>query len=171
MWDSDIKLQIAKDIATKEKLDNYFGTPYSERDIISMKNLSIPISNSIVAPTGLVFEEKAYGVKNDNGKPDMTDIPLEAMWAMGAAFTHGQKKYGKNNYRQGMLASRQLAAAVRHIYQHLAGETLDHESGTKHLGHAMASIAMALYTIENHPNLDDRHPDDIAKYNKKEPTE
>ncbi len=110
------------------------------------------------------------GVKHDNSKPDMTDIPLEAMWEMGAAFTYGQKKYTKNNYRKGMLVSRQLAAAVRHIYQHLSGETKDPESGVSHLGHALASLAMACYTLKNHPQLDDRFEGDLAKEKNKNGT-
>lgn len=110
--------------------------------------------------------DSQQAIKNDQSKPDMSDIPKEAMWEMGAAFTFGQKKYGKNNYRNGMKVSRQLAAAVRHIYQHLAGETIDPESGVTHLGHAMASLAMACYTYKNHPNMDDRHPEDIKKYEK-----
>lgn len=104
------------------------------------------------------------GVKHDQGKPDLTDIPLEAMWQMGQAFSHGQKKYGKNNFRNGMSASRQLAAAVRHIYQHLSGETVDPESGVTHIGHALASLSMAAYTIKNHPEMDDRHPADKEKH-------
>lgn len=104
------------------------------------------------------------GTKFDKGKPDMTDIPLEAMWAMGEAFSYGQKKYGKNNYRQGMKVSRQLAAAIRHIYQHLDGQTLDKESGVAHLGHALASLAMACYTIKNHPGMDDRYAADTDKH-------
>lgn len=107
------------------------------------------------------------GTKFDQNKPDMTDIPLEAMWAMGQAFTYGQQKYGKNNYRQGMSASRQLAAAIRHIYQHLSGETIDPESGVPHLGCALASIAMACYTIKNHPSLDDRFEGDLKKYDRR----
>lgn len=110
---------------------------------------------------------KSEGVKFDNGKPDMTDIPLEAMWEMGKAFTYGQKKYGKNNYRNGMLISRQLAAAVRHIYQHLDGETVDPETNsTTHLGHALASIAMAVYNLKNNPDMDDRFAKDIEKHKK-----
>ncbi len=106
------------------------------------------------------------GLKFDNSKPDMTDIPLEAMWQMGAAFTYGQKKYAKNNYRKGMKVSRQLAAAVRHIYQHLSGETNDPESGVTHLGHALASIAMATYTLKHHPSLDDRFEGDLNNQKK-----
>jgi CRISPR/Cas system CSM-associated protein Csm5 (group 7 of RAMP superfamily) len=106
---------------------------------------------------------KTEGIKHDENKPDMTDIPKEAMWSMGAAFTFGQKKYGKNNYRNGMLISRQLAAAVRHIYQHLDGETNDKESKELHLGHAMASIAMAIYNLKNNPQFDDRFEKDLEK--------
>ena len=105
------------------------------------------------------------GKKNDQQKPDLTDIPKEAMWRMGEAFTYGQKKYGKSNFRQGMLVSRTLAAAIRHIYQHLDGETIDPETGnTTHLGHAMASLAMAIYNLENNPHLDDRFEKDIEKH-------
>lgn len=109
-------------------------------------------------------DSKMEGKKDDSQKPDMTDIPLEAMWEMGQAFTYGQKKYGKNNYRNGMKVSRQLAAAIRHIYQHLGGETKDSESGAKHLGHAMASLAMAIYNLENNPEMDDRFEKDLKKY-------
>lgn len=120
---------------------------------------SVAAASLIAHEGGTVSEGKKY----DQGKPDMTDIPKEAMWAMGEAFTYGQKKYGKNNYRNGMQVSRQLAAAVRHIYQHLSGETLDKESGLSHLGHALASIAMACYTLSNHPDMDDRFTKDVEK--------
>lgn len=112
-------------------------------------------------------KEESVGIKFDNGKPDLTDIPLEAMWQMGAAFTYGQKKYGKSNFRNGMLVSRQLAAAVRHIYQHLDGETVDPETGvTTHLGHAMASIAMAIYNLKHNTSFDDRFEKDLERHKK-----
>jgi hypothetical protein len=108
--------------------------------------------------------QKVEGVKFDQNKPDLTDIPTEAMFEMGKAFTYGQKKYGKNNFRNGMLISRQLAAALRHIYQHLDGETVDPEAGSLHLGNAMASLAMAIYNLKNNPHLDDRFANDIKKH-------
>lgn len=104
------------------------------------------------------------GLKHDTGKPDLTDIPKEAMWEMGKAFTYGQVKYGKNNFRLGMSVSRQLSAALRHIYQHLDGEISDSESGVSHLGHALASLSMACYTVHNYPNLDDRFDKDKEKH-------
>jgi pterin-4a-carbinolamine dehydratase len=97
------------------------------------------------------------GIKYDGAKPDMTHVPIEAMWAMGEAFTYGAKKYEADNFREGLAVRRQIAAALRHIYQFLDEGDTDKESGCKHLGSAMASIAMACYTVEHHPDLDDRY--------------
>lgn len=97
------------------------------------------------------------GLKFDTGKPDYTHIPIEAMQAMGAAFTYGAKKYGGDNYREGLLVRRQIAAALRHIYQFLDEGDVDAESGCLHLGSALASLAMACYTVKNIPELDDRY--------------
>lgn len=143
------------DSVVRVKWDEEITNSYSRRDLDL-------VGRSIKQP-----QEETEGRKDDSSKPDMTDIPLEAMWEMGKAFTYGQKKYGKNNYRNGMKVSRQLAAAVRHIYQHLGGETLDPESGAKHLGHAMASLAMAIYNLENNPEMDDRFEKDLKKHGAK----
>ena len=149
-----------------------FGNRLPSQDILFMniiqnkgdRNMS---GYSTKSETHCPGVDNSSGRKDDTGKPDLTDIPKEAMWAMGAAFTYGQKKYQKNNFRKGMKVSRQLAAAIRHIYQHIDGETIDTESGAMHLGHALASIAMAVYTLKNHPELDDRDENDIKKHNKK----
>jgi hypothetical protein len=111
--------------------------------------------------------EDSKGIKFDGNKPNLTFIPKEAMFEMGKALTFGAKKYGDHNYRNGMKVSRQLAAALRHIYQHLDGETLDPESGVTHIGHALASLAMACYTLNNHKDLDDRFVGDLEKHNNK----
>ena len=109
---------------------------------------------------------ETIALKYDNGKPDLSDIPLEAMLAMGAAFSYGQKKYAKNNFRNGHKVSKLLAAATRHIYQHLDGQTLDSESNQLHLGHAMASLAMAIYSFKTYPENDDRFKPDLDKWHK-----
>lgn len=101
------------------------------------------------------------GKKYDAGKPDMTHIPKEAMYAMAEAFTYGAKKYGGDNYREGLLVRRQVAAALRHIYQFLDEGDIDQESGCKHIGSALASLAMAAYTVEKKPQFDDRYKPEI----------
>lgn len=100
---------------------------------------------------------KEQGKKYDQAKPDMTHIPIEAMYAMGEAFTYGAKKYAADNYREGLLVRRQIAAALRHIYQFLDEGNIDQESGCKHIGSALASLAMAAYTVEKKPEFDDRY--------------
>jgi hypothetical protein len=97
------------------------------------------------------------GIKYDGEKPDLTHVPIEAMWAMGEAFTYGAKKYEADNFREGLAVRRQIAAAIRHIYQFLDEGDIDKESGCKHLGSALASLAMACYTVKHHPDLDDRY--------------
>ena len=96
-------------------------------------------------------------LKYDNNKPNLALIPKEAMWHMGQALAYGASKYGADNFKEGMQIRRSLAAALRHIYQFLDGENIDAESGCNHLGNAMASLAMACYTLENRPEFDDRY--------------
>lgn len=112
-------------------------------------------------------KKKTVGVKFDGDKPGMASIPKDAMWEMGKALSFGATRYGDHNYRQGMKVGRCLAAAVRHIYQHLDGEDIDSDSGNMHLGHAMASVAMAIYILKNKPEFDDRFEDDKKKYKSK----
>lgn len=96
-------------------------------------------------------------LKYDGNKPNLALIPKEAMWAMASALDYGARKYSSDNFKEGMQIRRSLAAALRHIYQFLDGENVDQESGCMHLGNAMASLAMACYTLENRPEFDDRY--------------
>ena len=97
------------------------------------------------------------GIKNDKGKPNYTHIPKHAMDAMGEAFNYGANKYSADNYREGMHVRRSIAAALRHIYQFLDEGDIDAESGCEHIGCALASLAMAAYTVKNRPEFDDRY--------------
>jgi hypothetical protein len=100
------------------------------------------------------------GTKYDAGKPALAYIPKAALYAEGEAFAYGAKKYGSWNYKNGIHITRTLSASLRHIVQFLGGETIDPESGVNHLGCARANLAMALDTLENHPELDDRFKGD-----------
>ncbi len=85
-------------------------------------------------------------VKNDKQKPDLSILPLSFLTEVAKAMSYGANKYGRDNYKQGMEVTRFLSAALRHIYQYLEGEDIDSESGNLHLGHAAASILMAIET-------------------------
>lgn len=87
------------------------------------------------------------GAKHDAGKPDLSLVPLSALTLEAQAFMHGEKKYGRDQYKNGFDSHRLIAAALRHIYQWQSGEDLDPESGHSHLGHARASLAILIETM------------------------
>lgn len=95
-------------------------------------------------------------VKHDDGKPDFTLIPQEALLEVAKAFTHGATKYGKDNYSLGTNYRRYVAAAQRHINQWLRGEDID-ESGTNHLSNAISSLMMVLDNQLTNKGTDDRN--------------
>lgn len=83
--------------------------------------------------------------KETEGKVDLTLCPPAALAAMAKAFEHGLTKYpARFSWRNNVAELKLLAAALRHVYLHISGETADKESGVTHLGHALASIAMAV---------------------------
>jgi hypothetical protein len=69
----------------------------------------------------------------------------------------GARKYSRDNWKNGFKVTRSCAAALRHIFQFLSGETLDPESGLSHLGHAVASLEHAIYDMNHRPENDDRY--------------
>ncbi len=105
-----------------------------------------------VEQVGKLKTEKpiSVGIKHDQDKPDLSLLPKEALEAMARAFMHGEKKYGRYNFRAGMDWHRPLAAALRHLTAFNEGENIDPESNGSHLGHALAAIAMiTVYQVQN----------------------
>ena len=89
------------------------------------------------------------GLKYDEGKPQFSLIPQEALEEVASVFTFGAKKYAKDNWRLVEDGhDRYMDAALRHINKHLQGELLDNESSRKHLAHAVASLMMAMDWVE-----------------------
>ncbi len=107
---------------------------------------------------GWGFEDiKRETKKNDQGKPDFTLIPQEALLEVAKVFTHGKDKYGVFNYSLGTDYRRYIAASGRHINQWLRGENLD-EIGTNHLANSIASLMMVLDNQLTNKGTDDRNP-------------
>lgn len=88
------------------------------------------------------------GLKHDDGKADLSLIPLIAIESEARALGFGEKKYGRYNYTRGFDVSRLTSAALRHIYAYNNGQDIDSESGLHHLGHARACLAMLLHCRE-----------------------
>lgn len=98
----------------------------------------------------------AEGVKYDQGKPDLSMVSYELVETVARVREFGAKKYERNNWKRGFKITRSLAAALRHIFLFLSGETNDSESGISHLGHAVCCLEHAIYDMKHHPENDDR---------------
>lgn len=68
----------------------------------------------------------------------------------------GAKKYSRSNWKKGFFITRSCAAALRHIFSFLRGETNDPESGLSHLAHAVCCLEHAIFDMYHHPQNDDR---------------
>ena len=96
------------------------------------------------------------GLKFDGDKPMMQFLDPKFQLEIAKVFTFGAKKYGANNYKNGIHLNRILAAADRHLSAFKMGEDLDHETGLVHLAHAAACLQMAYYMWDRNTPFDDR---------------
>lgn len=102
------------------------------------------------------MNSKEGGIKHDAGKPDLSMISLELVEELARVREFGAKKYSRSNWKRGFKVTRSCAAALRHIFQFLAGHTYDSESGLCHVAHAVACLEHCLYDMRHHPENDDR---------------
>lgn len=113
---------------------------------------------SFLHPSQSLDQTPTEGVKHDQGKPPLTLIPGDFLLGMAEVFQRGAVKYGRHNFRKGLLISRTLDAALRHLLAFNEGEDLDPETNLNHLFHAACSLAMTVYNLQHHSHLDDRPP-------------
>ena len=85
-------------------------------------------------------------VKHDAEKSRVDLLPPRAALDVGRVMGYGAQKYAPNNYLrgEGIDPDRLIAAGLRHLFAHQAGELNDPESKLTHLSHAAASILMAI---------------------------
>jgi len=104
-----------------------------------------------------IFFPVEEGKKFDQEKPMMALLPPVGIEEEARVMTYGMGKYGAHNWQKGIKISRYLSAALRHIFQFIAGQDNDLESGLGHLGHAKANLGMAIQLLSTRPDLDDRY--------------
>lgn len=109
------------------------------------------------------MSDKGTGVKNDQGKADMSLLSPIALLKISEVMTFGKKKYSANNWRGGFVWTRPLAAALRHIFAYLSGQDVDPETGISHLAHASCCLMFVLEFEETHRELDDRYKVEVPK--------
>lgn len=96
------------------------------------------------------------GQKKDKGKPDISMVSWELVELVSYVRMFGAKKYSRGQWKKGFAVTRSCAAALRHIFLFLRGETFDKESKLSHLGHAVCALEHAIYDMKHHPLNDDR---------------
>lgn len=74
------------------------------------------------------------------------------------AMQFGCSKYGRNNWKGGMLALRLLDAVHRHLLAAVTGTDIDEESGAKHYGCALFGIQCILYYAAHDMDVWDGYP-------------
>jgi len=91
-------------------------------------------------------EKKKEGVKYDKEKPDYSLLPAYALEDVVKVLTFGAEKYDRHNWKKlDNLEDRYFAAAQRHLWAVMRGETHDLESGKHHYAHAICCI---MYLLE-----------------------
>jgi len=100
-------------------------------------------------------ENKKEGVKYDKTKPDYSLLPPTALDDVVKVLTFGAEKYDRWNWKKlDNLEDRYFAAAQRHLWAVMRGETHDPESGGHHYAHALCCIMYLLefYSLQNPKN-------------------
>ncbi len=105
----------------------------------------------------MLKSEQSQGKKFDSHKPDMSLLSSIALFKVAEVMTFGKQKYSANNWRKGLAYTRLAAAALRHIFSWLGGESLDPETGCSHLAHASCCLMMLLEFETTRQDLDDRY--------------
>lgn len=101
--------------------------------------------------------EKELGRKDDKGKSRVDLVDPEFLLGLGNVLGFGASKYAAHNWRNGINASRLIAAAYRHLGAINAGEDLDPESGLPHVHHLGCCIQFLDWTLRHRPEFDDRY--------------
>lgn len=83
-------------------------------------------------------------IKYDSGKYRVDMVPPEYIEGLANIFEMGAKKYGENNWKNGLDINRFYAAALRHLFAFKKGQIKDDESGYDHMLHA-AWNCLAIY--------------------------
>lgn len=109
----------------------------------------------------IIDSAPATPIKFDQGKPEWSVLPFDALEEVVRVMMHGDEKYGKGNWRGGLAYSRLFNASIRHMVSWWNGETRDAESQCHHLASACFGLLALLHFHEHgtdRTDLDDRTP-------------
>ena len=100
------------------------------------------MQNDPVYPGRIVEEYSNQEAKADNGKPKITLVPRQIIWDIAEVREYGNKKYGSPDNWKNVEPERYRDALCRHFLKYLDDpNSVDEESGIKHLKHMACNIA------------------------------
>lgn len=106
------------------------------------------------------------GMFQETGNPEYLDMALmngKTYWSDCAkVFSYGALKYAEWNWVKGMQWSIPLGCIGRHSLAVLEGQSLDPESGLKHVGHIMCNLVMLKAYITGYPEGNDLPPKNFS---------
>jgi len=112
---------------------------------------------------GIIFDEEVEsyacehgGKKFDQEKIRLDLIPPEMLEEVGKVLTFGAKKYGEDNWLEGMSWSRLYGATLRHILAFWMGQDNDEETKLPHLAHAICCLTFLLIYQQYNVGEDNR---------------
>lgn len=134
-----------------------FVPPVSKIDTVGWENHKASLAISEYEKVSKGTQE---AVKYDDGKPDWSLVPFEALEGMVKVLEFGANKYAGWNWtiNGGFPYTRVLRSCLRHIFAYMRGEDNDPESGLSHIHHAMCNLLFISHYIGNKEkyNKDDR---------------
>lgn len=104
------------------------------------------------------MNEIKLGKRNNEGKPGVHLLPLDALVEIAKVYDHGCVEYSEHNWELGLAWSKGVEASLlRHLARWHIGEELDAKSGLPHDLH-IAFNALALVTFRLRGiGVDDRY--------------
>lgn len=81
----------------------------------------------------------------NTGKPRFSLLPSEALLEVIGVLEEGAKKYGADNWRQGLTYKAVVDSIMRHTLAFLAGEDRDEETGKLHAAHIACNALFLCY--------------------------
>lgn len=86
-----------------------------------------------------IVGEPAF-TKHDANKPRTDLLPPRALLAVSRVLAYGAKKYGADNWKKCDDPGRYIGAALRHVFEYMAGKRHDEETGESPLAHAACDL-------------------------------
>jgi hypothetical protein len=104
-------------------------------------------------------DAKGSGARANQGKIDLTLVPMLLLGGVTRVFMGGKLKYAEWNWANGMAWGSAMACTLRHLFKWwFLREDLDSESGEHHLDHVLANVFMMKHYTKAYIEGDNRPP-------------